>query len=487
MKKGYVEMHCHPALKPFGKSFKTNTPGANSTNRRHKHSVWHQSTLTFIKRLTNRIFTLTKFTQTDLTTVYESGSRVMIVSLYPLERPFVDNKLGNGLFSRLLTNLAMGVSQKRIKYVQQMEDYFPDLENEYKFYLQINNRPIAYNDKEVRFSMPTNFNEIKQAQDNTIYVLLSIEGGHAFGTGINIKGRPLDENKILERVRWLKGIPHKPLFVTLAHHFYNELCGQTESLGGMPSRIANQRKGLNTGFTALGEKVMRLLLDKSVGNRILIDIKHMSVDSRKRFYTVRSAIGQINNENIPIVVSHGAANGMRSFNDHSASFPDRAQYLMRKDINFYDDELVLIARSKGVFGIQLDERRVASKKGLKKSNSFFNKKKRRSKKAFLVWRQIEHIAEVLDTKGMPCWDIQTIGSDFDGVVDPINEYWTAGNINLLKQQLLPHAENYLRNRQFNNLNNKIGAEKLLDKVFTDNAMRFIEINFANGTQVFQSL
>lgn len=34
MKKGYVEIHCHPSLKPFGKSFKTNTPGANSPNNK---------------------------------------------------------------------------------------------------------------------------------------------------------------------------------------------------------------------------------------------------------------------------------------------------------------------------------------------------------------------------------------------------------------------------------------------------------------------
>ncbi|MFP2996968.1 membrane dipeptidase [Spongiivirga sp. MCCC 1A20706] len=477
MQKGYIDLHCHPALKPFGKSFRREVPGQNTTDISKTHSVWHQTVMSRLKRMTNRIFTLTKFTQTDFSSVYESGSRAIIVSLYPLEKPFVDNAIGKGFFSRLLTNLAMGVSQKRIKHVQRLTDYFPDLQAEYEYYKQLDNQWIHYKGAQLKYQLITNFNQIKQSQANTISVLFSVEGGHALGTGIKNGDTNDKTDTILKRVDWLKKLPHKQLFITMAHHFYNELCGHAKSLGGMPKIITDQSEGMNSGFTKMGEAVMRRLLDKDEGHRILIDIKHMSIASRKRFYTILSAINSINNENIPIVVSHGAANGLHSFDNPIPSFRERAKFFMQKDINFYDDELIMIAKSQGLFGIQLDERRVTNKKGLRKSKHWFNKAKRKQRKAFLVWRQIEHIADVLDSEGLRCWNIQAIGSDFDGIVDPINEYWTANDINELKNQLLPHAAHYLQGKTFNNPENDLSAEEIIDKAFTQNAMLFLEKNF----------
>jgi hypothetical protein len=196
--------------------------------------------------------------------------------------------------------------------------------------------------------------------------------------------------------------------------------------------------------------------------------------ARKRYYQMLETQFWANQDNIPIIVSHGAVNGMISFEDKKSSYPERTQYFKAVDINFYDSEIILIAKSNGIFGLQLDERRVVNKKGLKKSNALFNKTKRRRKKAYLVWRQIEHMAEILDNAGMACWNVQAIGSDFDGIVDPINEYWTAENINSLKTELLPHATHYLRSKVFKRQANALEATVILDKVFTDNAVKFLE-------------
>ena len=48
--------------------------------------------------------------------------------------------------------------------------------------------------------------------------------------------------------------------------------------------------------------------------------------------------------------------------------------------------------------------------------------------AKLVWNQVRHIAEVLNMKGKYAWGIQALGTDFDGLIDPINGYWTAKEI-----------------------------------------------------------
>ena len=52
----------------------------------------------------------------------------------------------------------------------------------------------------------------------------------------------------------------------------------------MQSFIFGAGKGVDEGMTPLGEKAVALLLDKSKGRRVLIDIKHISLKSRKWYY-----------------------------------------------------------------------------------------------------------------------------------------------------------------------------------------------------------
>ena len=49
------------------------------------------------------------------------------------------------------------------------------------------------------------------------------------------------------------------------------------------------------------------------------------------------------------------------------------------DINIFDDEIIRITKSKGILGLQLDERRIASKKAIRSSRIYFPTKKNRLK------------------------------------------------------------------------------------------------------------
>ena len=109
---------------------------------------------------------------------------------------------------------------------------------------------------------------------------------------------------------------------------------------------------------------------------------------------------------------------------------------------------------------------------------FPNKRKQLNKKALLVWRQVQHIAEVLDKEGLFCWGIQSIGSDFDGIVNPINGLWTAENMKDLAEEMLNHAEDYLsKNLIMLNDFNRIEALAIVERVMRVNAMEFIEKNY----------
>ena len=95
-------------------------------------------------------------------------------------------------------------------------------------------------------------------------------------------------------------------------------------------------------------------------------------------------------------------------------------------------------------------------------------------RAGLVWNQIIHIAEHLHKKGYDPWKITALGTDFDGIVDPPNGYWTSVELQLLYNNLLEHAGKYISNpnNPLNSAYPSVTPQIILDKIFYKNAMRF---------------
>ncbi|MGO3183138.1 MAG: membrane dipeptidase [Aequorivita sp.] len=480
----YVDIHCHPSLKPYSKSFKYKPIKQNALDPNRKNSIWHYSPPNFLEKLLNRLVTLTKFTQTDLTALAKSETKVVVVALYPFEKHFFGKEIiGIKGVTDILVNLAASISQSRMDYIRINKDYFVDLKDEYNYYRQLHNQVETIDGITYTYRLIKSYKDIEgnlsQETDSKkiINILLTIEGGHSFNTGIEMNKDMASRTEVLGNINTIKNWEYRPLFLTLAHHFYNELCGHARSISiGLLKK--NQNRGLDSDITELGYEAIDLLLDDTEGKRIPIDVKHMSTTSRKSYYKLLDT--KYSSQKIAVIASHGCCNGKRSIvQGNQTDFPEHDEWFCDIDINFYDDELIRIAQSNGIFGIQLDERRIGSKKAINESKVFFpNKRKQLRKKALLVWRQIVHIAEVLDKKGLFCWGIQSIGSDFDGIVNPINGLWTAENMKDLAEELLNHAEAYLSSKRILlNDFNRIEAKVIVDFVMQQNAMDFIDRNY----------
>ena len=65
-----------------------------------------------------------------------------------------------------------------------------------------------------------------------------------------------------------------------------------------------------------------------------------------------------------------------------------------------------------------------------------------SLRAKLVWNHIQHIAEILDREEPVCLGTAAIGTDNDGIVDPIDGFWTSMELPLLYTNLLDVRELY---------------------------------------------
>lgn len=470
--KYFADIHTHPTMKSFGHSFPSKV---NNQNPLSESSIWYYDPPNLFEKLIDLVGGIVKYRQSNLSAMGFGNTAIVFASLYPIERSFFDNKLKTGFFNDMILNFITSVGRKRIDYIQSITDYFVDLENEYQYLKQLDKKKVTLADRAFyQYTLAKNASDLDviltqntntSKKINSIAVFISIEGAHAFGTGISPKTNPADPKKILDNVDKVKNWEHRPVFITLAHHFYNELCGHAQSLTGIVKKATDQSYGMNEGFTPLGLAVVEKLLDKTNNKRILIDIKHMSRKSRLEYFNLLET--KYKDEEIPVIVSHGAVLGSEK-NKH---------LFLQEDINFYDDELIKIAQTQGLFGIQLDERRIvaAGDKQLKKSHGT-ERRKVLFHSSVLIWRQIQHIAELLDSKGFFAWGIQCLGSDFDGIINPLNGYWTAENYPTLSDYLLMQAHNYMQKDSGNltQSSNRIDPEEIVNRIMGHNTYLFIQ-------------
>jgi hypothetical protein len=246
----------------------------------------------------------------------------------------------------------------------------------------------------------------------TIYVIMTLEGAHNLHAS-----RPAQLSSVLTNTDKMKSWDHKPFFITFAHHFYNEFCGHAESFTDViQDWLTNQEPFMNTGINAMGWEVLKKLIDNTDGKRIHIDIKHMSALSRKQYieFLKQEHAEEYSQKQLPLIVSHGSCNGLHSMDNpnHTPGLESTATKMYSGEINFYDNEILELARSGGIFGLQLDERRIGSKQYINEVHlTFASRTKRMHSNSKLVWNNIQHIVQLLDQNDLFAWDCIAMGTD----------------------------------------------------------------------------
>ena len=323
-----------------------------------------------------------------------------------------------------------------------------------------------------------------KANPLVVTIIPAVEGLHILNCGLE---NPCDPDEVKKNAKALKQLDNAPWFATFSHHFYNELCGHARSLRSIIGKITDQEEGINSDFTPLGLEVLDILLDKSDGRRILVDIKHMSPEGRKTFLGLRrTEYGS----DFPIIISHGVCNGLPTHGATISNYPVLGDSFINpvedviggdgklknhNSITFYDDEIIEMVKSQGIIGIQLDERRLANEHTIKDVKHSFWRNKIMHYRSELVWKQIQYIAELLDDNNLYAWGNMAIGSDYDGLVDPLNSFWTAEQFEDLAGYLERHAYRYLEERpnKLKNSFNKVKADFVIQSLFRDNAWNFL--------------
>lgn len=541
----FADLHIHSTFYAFNRM--RNTPNESNKAAFHPWNVPPSNTRDMERGVRARAYA-----QVDFPKMAAAGLRVAFVSLTPIENGFFQGSIepdGNEPLGRELLKLASGVSlasslrklasgQGRQAALKELTgvlrnagpvrrllvsrimnyayervgfmlshnyDYWDELRREYDFLAAADGQSHT-----VTLDLPGGgtrqlegvYHIVKSADDlrriveedeDAIAVILTIEGGHVFS--IDPEQNRVPEDVLMDRIHKLKHHPQPILFINLAHHFDNGLCGHARSLVDVADLVIDQSRRMNEDFEReddLGLRATRALLDldddlrdAQDGRRILIDIKHLSPRTRKSYYAeiIEPYNARPESERdrppIPILMSHGAYAGVPTLNALIAAEDLENDHWHRGafnawGINACDEDIRMIHKTRGLLGLCFDQR-IAGVKPTQKLDP--------ESWPDVLFQQILGIVDAIllddripEDEKPSIWDCICIGSDFDGMIDPITTYPTALSFPDFAEDLrdMLTAIRYTRRIE------AIGVDAIVEKISWRNAYDFALRNLEAG-------
>lgn len=401
-------------------------------------------------------------------------------------------------------SLLMRMPLRRIKYFLSPEyDYYRELIRERDFLLAMDGKEVKNHiyipgiknifkrAKKLRRNYPEsldatgkyvicqNFSEVESATANDeIAMVLTIEGMHALGTDTSLE-------KVEQRIMEIKAWPTPVFFITIAHHFNNYLCGHAHSMMDNLKFLSDQSEGMNAGFTDEGKRALRLLLslnenldrESTLGKRILPDFKHTAALSRKWYYEHILAPCLHKGDTIPVILSHVAFSGWNTLDEAIEYAPKENDDDLRNgfypwNINACGEDVVWVAKTRGLIGLCFDQRILGDAKD--KTNSID-----------LICKNLLAMTDViLDSTALnqdqkqQCWACFSIGTDFEGYIDPTQDYSNSLEFADFRRDLVSKLWSLSEiEKEKYGLNTTTQIESVVEGICFRNTYEFLKRNF----------
>ena len=284
-----IDLHVHSSIKSFGMSFENN---ANPNSIDDKSCIWFEDNHLAYKETAETYFGLARYRQSDFTNLTDGQCRIACVSLYPLEKGFVNLPLQLKPGTKNILTYVTGIGKNRIKQIKSDDyNYFEAYKKEYEFLERLNNQIPQGGNRKYKFLEKTD--DIDATAD--LLIIPTVEGCHFLCDG-NDTSDMYNWRFIEKNIEYVKTQPYPLFFVSLAHHFYNDLCTHAKSFYKLVGNVLDQKNGMDDHdhsssykpISNFGEGLIDLLLSTKNGTRrrILIDLKHMSKKARERYYEI---------------------------------------------------------------------------------------------------------------------------------------------------------------------------------------------------------
>lgn len=448
---------------------------------------------------------ISRRSQANLEALAKGETRLVCVGMSPLQTQLLNGKLLNNANKRETVSCLYGIVASEIFLRQRDRNYFEDLVDHILFWQRFQEKVQPVNGFDYKYSIMPNGLALDILLDDPdkIGVVLTVQGGHALGHSVYIDGGISQtveyENLVLANIDRLKGntalVPHTDqflktpiFFIQLASPFENGITGSSRYYNDQQGNLVGGDPLLNKGFTELGKKVVKRLLDTDKGARILVDVRGMSVDGRDYYYKYLDRL-EILGDEVPVVASSVGISGM-AWKDPIYLAPDNdaknaGSWQSNWQQNLGREDILAILRTGGIAGISLDEQVLGGGKYFSElAKTPEGSRQRRELQIKLFVLNLLRFVEVANNAS--AWDRLCLGSGFDAMLNPMESYQTSEQMG----DLVRDVQNFLERptdifdaykvADVRRLMFGLSGKEIADKVFSLNAIAFMKKHLGKG-------
>ncbi|MFM2138779.1 MAG: hypothetical protein RJA57_1086 [Bacteroidota bacterium] len=455
--------------------------------------------------------------QASMTQVARAGMNLVAITLHPPEAAMMRDPLIQKIAAEAQTPF---IHPKQVARIAGGDACF-ELLNEELAHLLEYREGNGYRLKLIR-----SMDEYDAGDTRTIHAVLNIEGAHAFEgirTGRNSEERWRTYWENFTEFTTARGV--RIFAMNIAHLEPNECCNHAF---GIQVFRPEPFYPTGCGITPMGVRLLHQMRDQG----ILCDIKHTSLLARQQLY----ALG-LHGDGWPLVCTHAGLTGIHS-NERTRYI--RSQTKLKKDflhlrhskpagylegtsfnassINLYDDDVAEVVLSGGLIGLSLDQRILGTPEQTQLSGSYTDELydeevispeerdffltgtgRYAGPEAVSSWQhistrdrqepryfharhflnQVFHLFRIADRYSIPCERMAQqicIGSDFDGLIDPLNACRTVLELPAFRNDLLNEFVSWERAYTAatgQSISTSIPPDELLENIFYANGVRFM--------------
>jgi microsomal dipeptidase-like Zn-dependent dipeptidase len=346
----FFDFHCHPGLKPqFSKPATKPSPWDFIDAKLALTKGWDIR----INSLFNEVLN----SQSNLSQLVQSDVKLIGIILHAVEQ-----KIGRVLGEKSIVNKGKInlIDKTQLAYLTAGVHSYELITEELRW-LKDSVSPIAG----AKFKIISKADDFVETSNNTVYGVIIIEGLHCFFD---------DPNAPDAKERFTKNLnaftaANTVLAMNICHMQQNQFCNHAYGI-----QLFNPAFFYPTGqgITAWGEEVIKLMISK----KILIDIKHMSLNTRLDLYRMLKVPDVVPRFVQPIICTHAGTTGQPIIDrvKYIESVPGdkglvyEVVYLKPKSrfyddvyhncssINLYDEDIENIFLSEGIIGLSFDQR-----------------------------------------------------------------------------------------------------------------------------------
>ncbi|MBK9486766.1 MAG: membrane dipeptidase [Chitinophagaceae bacterium] len=346
----FFDFHCHPGLKPqFSKPATKPSPWEYIDAKLAVGKGWTIRINTLFNEVLN--------SQSNLTQLFQNDVRLIGVILHAVEKKICVLLADKSIVNKGNINL---IDKNRLTYLASGKHSF-ELINEELEWLTASASPIPGAQFKI-VSKPADFEETDY---NTVFGIIIIEGLHCFFDDPDAGDA---KEKFTQNFNSFTDA-HTVVSMNICHMQQNPFCNHAYGIQLFNPAVFYPKE---QGITKWGNEVINLMISK----KILVDIKHMSLQARLDLYRMFKLSNPQPEYLQPIICTHAGTTGLPIIErvKYIESIPgDKGSvyevvYLKPKSrfyddvyhncssINLYDEDIENIFLSEGIIGLSFDQR-----------------------------------------------------------------------------------------------------------------------------------